>query len=285
MARLPVSGAEVALREPNGADDMVLHEAAGTPVEIGLALLARLAGEGDWAALTVTDYEALLLALHTARFGQDLALGFACPACRERVEITIRVDDFLAGVRPRAAPGVAPDPARPGWYRLADAGFRLPTAGDQAAVATAGTSQPPAPPAISEAARRMLLADITDRGSRAWSAIAAAAANQPSGRMTGNVPSVNAPVGNAPASNGTGPGGTIGPTAPAPAAPTDAISLALDAVQQIALAAELSARHPGTAGGARQRQRREPRGGRPQSSRQASASRSSSRRARSSARC
>jgi hypothetical protein len=135
MPRLPVSGAEVALREPNGADDMVLHEAAGAPVEIGLALLARLAGEGDWAALTVTDYEALLLGLHTARFGQELPLGFACPACRERVEITIRVDDFLAGVRPRAAPGVAPDPARPGWYRLADAGFRLPTAGDQAAVA------------------------------------------------------------------------------------------------------------------------------------------------------
>jgi hypothetical protein len=135
MPRLPVSGAEFALSEPNGADDMLLHEAAGTPVEIGLALLARLAGEGDWAALTVTDYEALLLALHTARFGQDLALGFACPACRERVEITIRVDDFLAGVRPRAAPGVAADPARPGWYRLADAGFRLPTAGDQAAVA------------------------------------------------------------------------------------------------------------------------------------------------------
>jgi hypothetical protein len=38
-------------------------------------------------------------------------------------------------VRPRAVAGVAPDPERPGWFRLDGAGFRLPTAGDQAAVA------------------------------------------------------------------------------------------------------------------------------------------------------
>jgi hypothetical protein len=113
----------------------MLHEATGTPVEIGIALLARLAGDGDWAALTVTDYEALLLALRTARFGRDLALGFACPMCRERVEISIRIDDFLTDVRPRAVPGVTPDPQRTGWYHFAGAGFRLPTAGDQAAVA------------------------------------------------------------------------------------------------------------------------------------------------------
>jgi hypothetical protein len=73
--------------------------------------------------------------VRTARFGQDLALGFACPACAERVEMTIRIEDFLAGVAPRAFRGVAPDPARPGWFQLDGARFRLPTAGDQAAVA------------------------------------------------------------------------------------------------------------------------------------------------------
>jgi hypothetical protein len=135
MPHLPVSGAEVALRAPDGSDDMLLHEAAGDAVEVGLALLERLAGEGDWAALTVTDFEALLLAVRTARFGQNLALGFACPACRERVELNIRIDDYLAGVEPRPVPGAASDPARPGWFRLDGAGFRLPTAGDQAAVA------------------------------------------------------------------------------------------------------------------------------------------------------
>jgi hypothetical protein len=137
MPRLPVSSSEIALRAPDGTDDMLLHEAAGGAVEVALALLTRLAGGGerDWGALTVTDFEALLLAVRTARFGQNLALGFACPACGERVEMNIRIDDYLAGVEPRAFPGVGPDPARPGWFRLDGAGFRLPTASDQAAVA------------------------------------------------------------------------------------------------------------------------------------------------------
>jgi len=138
MSRLPVSGAEVALRAPDGTDDMLLQETTGGAVEVALALLPRLAkadGARDWAALTVTDFETLLLALRAARFGQHLTLAFACPACRERVEVDLRIDDYLAGVRPRAVAGVAPDPERPGWFRLDGAGFRLPTAGDQAAVA------------------------------------------------------------------------------------------------------------------------------------------------------
>jgi len=137
MPCLPVSGANIALRTPDGTDDMLLQETVGNPVEIGLTLLQRLADtdERDWAALTVTDFEVLLLAIRAARFGQNLALGFACPACGGRVEVNIRIDDYLAGVEPRTFPGVAPDPTRPGWFRLDGAGFRLPTAGDQAAVA------------------------------------------------------------------------------------------------------------------------------------------------------
>jgi hypothetical protein len=49
--------------------------------------------------------------------------------------VSFRVADYVRGVRPRVVSGVAPDPARPGWFRLNEAGFRLPTAGDQAAVA------------------------------------------------------------------------------------------------------------------------------------------------------
>jgi Family of unknown function (DUF6519) len=97
----------------------------------------------------------------------------------------------------------------------------------------AGASPAPAPRAISEVARRVLVADITERGAQAWSAIAAMAANQPGGGTAG--PVVTAPVGTGPV--GTGPGGTTSPTAPAP---TDALSRALDALQQISLAAELS---------------------------------------------
>jgi hypothetical protein len=139
MPRLPVSGAEVALRAPDGTDDMLLQETSGGAVEVALAMLPRLASKADdacdWTELTVTDFEALLLALRAARLGPTLALAFACPACRERVEVDLRIDDYLAGVRPRPVAGVASDPQRPGWFRLDGAGFRLPTAGDQAAAA------------------------------------------------------------------------------------------------------------------------------------------------------
>ena len=139
MFRLPVSGAEVALRAPDGADDMLLQEAMGGPIEIGLMLLSRLADAGDrdrdWADLTVTDFEFLLLSLRAARFGERLSLGFACPACHERVEVGFRIADYLAAVRPSAFPGVARDTERPGWFRLDAAAFRLPTIGDQAEVA------------------------------------------------------------------------------------------------------------------------------------------------------
>src|SRR3974377_1557243 len=99
MPRLPVSGAEVALRAPDGSDDLLLQEATGSVVEVALALLPRLAadaeGERDWAALTVTDFEILLLAVRAARLGQNLALGFACPTCRARVEVNLRIDAYL----------------------------------------------------------------------------------------------------------------------------------------------------------------------------------------------
>jgi hypothetical protein len=138
MPRLPVSGAQVALRAPDGTDDMLLQEATGGPIEAGLLLLSRLAvatdGERDWAALTVTDFEFLLLHLRAARFGEQLDLGFACPGCSERVEVGFRVADYLDGVRPHRFPGVTQDASRSDWFRLGEAGFRLPTAGDQAAV-------------------------------------------------------------------------------------------------------------------------------------------------------
>jgi hypothetical protein len=143
MVRLPVSGIEVALRAPDGTDDLLLQESWGHPVEVGIALLVRLADAGkgtranghDWSDLSVTDFEFLLLSLRASRFGQHLALGFGCPECGARVEVGFRVADYLAAVRPRAVAGVTPDPARHGWFRLDGAGFRLPTAGDQAAVA------------------------------------------------------------------------------------------------------------------------------------------------------
>jgi hypothetical protein len=117
---------------------MLLAEALGNPVEVGLALLARLYGEVlDPPGLVVTDFEYLLLHLRALRFGQAMVLGFVCPQCRALAEVSFRLADYFADARPRTAAGVTPHPSRQGWFSLDGAGFRLPTAGDQVAVAGA----------------------------------------------------------------------------------------------------------------------------------------------------
>jgi hypothetical protein len=140
MVRLPVSGLEIALRKPDGLDDMLVRETLGSPIEVGLALVERLAGgpDRDWTSLVITDFEFLLLSVRAARFGQQLSLAFACPHCRELAEVRFRVSDFLESIKPRAVPGVAPNPDRPGWFCLDGLAFRLPTVGDLIAVAVLG---------------------------------------------------------------------------------------------------------------------------------------------------
>ena len=121
MVALPVSRAEIALKEADGVDEMLLHEAAGGPIQAGLELLARLYGEAvDAPGLTVTDFEYLLLRLRAARLGENMSLGFACPHCREPAEVIFKIADYLADVRPRPARGVSPDTAKPGWFRLGE---------------------------------------------------------------------------------------------------------------------------------------------------------------------
>jgi hypothetical protein len=127
-------GAAIALREPDGADDLFLHESVGTPPALGLAFLSRLA-PCDVASLTVTDFEILLLQLRAARLGPRMHLAFACPHCREIAEIVFSVSDYIADIRPKPVPGVMADAERPGWFSLGGATFRLPTARYLAAVA------------------------------------------------------------------------------------------------------------------------------------------------------
>jgi hypothetical protein len=136
MVTLPVSGAAVAFRDPDGVDDMLLHEATGGAVEVAAALLDRLCEPSlDAADLTVTDFEYLLLQLRARRLGENMTLAFACPHCRALSEVDFRIADFVAVATPRRAPGVAPDPSRASWFVLEGASFRLPTAADQIEVA------------------------------------------------------------------------------------------------------------------------------------------------------
>ena len=102
MFALPVCGARVALKLPDGADDLRLVEARGEATEVALTLIDALSqGAIDTRQLVVTDFEWLLMQMRAERFGRKVALGFACPHCAARAEIEFRVDDCLEAATPQ----------------------------------------------------------------------------------------------------------------------------------------------------------------------------------------
>ena len=143
MFRLPVSGLEVVLRQLTGIEDMLLLEAPDCDTTLALQLVSRLASctDGsvtDWGILPVTDLEVLLLRLRQLVFGHTIRTDVLCPVegCGTRIDVSFRIEDFLAHHRPRRPRGV--DVAeQPGWFRLHEQEilFRLPSGADQAAVA------------------------------------------------------------------------------------------------------------------------------------------------------
>lgn len=141
MFQLPVSGSRVALRQPAGAEDVLLLEAAELGPELAIALLSRLA-ESDqpiaWDALCVTDIEALLLHLRRIVLGDRVRTDMRCPPCGTRVDLSFKVLDYLQFRAPRRPRNSEPAPD-PGWFRLRgeEVTFRLPTSADQIAAARA----------------------------------------------------------------------------------------------------------------------------------------------------
>jgi hypothetical protein len=135
MTTAPLSGLATPLRHPDGSDEMVLREAVGPPAARALALLSRVSDGVDWADVTVTEFEAALLALRAQVFGEVLNIGFSCGRCDERVEVSFAVSDYLADIRPSRPADVTGAKDRPGWFVCQGALFRLPTVADQIAVA------------------------------------------------------------------------------------------------------------------------------------------------------
>jgi hypothetical protein len=129
LFRLPVSGHVVALRHPNGAEDLLLLEVAGEDTTQALALVGRLARPAtdagiDWLELTVTDLDALILRLRQAVIGDRVRADVACRAngCGQRIDISFGITDYLAHRKPaqtgaRDAWSVEPG-EEPGWFRL-----------------------------------------------------------------------------------------------------------------------------------------------------------------------
>src|SRR5580658_7795103 len=102
MFALSASGASVALRIPDGQDEILLTEGGESVPAAAIELLSRLGGEGfDAGALPVTDFETLLLRLRVSLLGPTLSLGFTCLHCRAVGEIGFKASDLIEAARPR----------------------------------------------------------------------------------------------------------------------------------------------------------------------------------------
>lgn len=168
VVRLPVSGLDIGLRLPDGADDMLLLEAGTPDIGLALALLARVAQRLDGApldvaALPISDVDALLLCLRQRAIGDVVSAKQVCaaPGCQARVDIAFSIRAYLEHHRPEATAAVVPA-AEDGWYRLPDqpVEFRLPRAADQLAIARH------ARPAAALLLRCVRPADVTDQARR-----------------------------------------------------------------------------------------------------------------------
>jgi len=141
--RLPVSGLEVVLQLPTGAEDVLLVEAGAPSMAVALALLDRVVhrldgGAIEWAALSPTDVDVLLLVLRRRVIGDVIIADVRCaaPRCHARVDISFSITGFLDHHRPSRPDNVVAA-ADDGWLRIGDGEveFRLPRAVDQLAVA------------------------------------------------------------------------------------------------------------------------------------------------------
>ncbi len=148
---LPVSGLEVSLSQPTGAEDLLLADHSLGDPRLVLALVRRLAEARepiDWAQLTVTDADTLILRLRQIVVGARISANVPCIACSSRVEFSFGVEPYLEHHQPRRASRrdrawtFAPLDGQPGWHGLERRGveaaaFRLPTLADQIAAASA----------------------------------------------------------------------------------------------------------------------------------------------------
>lgn len=135
MFRLPVSGLRLDVRLPGGAEDLMLLEAPVLDRAFALALLDRLSDGVRHEMLCIHDFEAALLHLHGRIFGPAISADTIC-GCGERVDIAFRSSDFLRHRAPRR-PRHLTVSGDQGWFGLEGetVTFRLPTIGDQIAVA------------------------------------------------------------------------------------------------------------------------------------------------------
>lgn len=132
---LPHSRIAVDVRPPGGSEEMLLREAVGLDRTVAVELLQRLTTVPDVLALTVYEFEKLLLHVRQIVLGDRVMAEAVCD-CGQPVDIDFRISDYLNHRIPREDRTLAPG-KEPLWFALPESGieFRLPTTGDQMEVA------------------------------------------------------------------------------------------------------------------------------------------------------
>jgi len=102
---LPVSGVAVALRQPTGAEDLLLTEHRVDDPALALALAERLGRTDpalDWAELPVSDIDTLIVRLRQAILGNRVIAEVTCAnaSCGQRADLPFGIDAYLAHHRP-----------------------------------------------------------------------------------------------------------------------------------------------------------------------------------------
>ena len=141
---LPVSGVALAVREPTGEDELYVVETALAPLLALLELLRRVAstatgGPLDWGSFPAADLDAAALVIRRSWIGDAIRTDATCPGpgCRERIDVSFDIADYIEHHRPRRPRGVTEAPGG-GWFTLAGEAvrFRIPTVADLLAAAS-----------------------------------------------------------------------------------------------------------------------------------------------------
>lgn len=191
MFRMPVSGIEVELRQPTGAEDALLLEARGEAVSTSVALLERLVmpssgGRLDAGRLSITDLEALLLELRRRLFGDVISSRGRCSdeGCAAPIDLSFRIGEYLNHRGSRRPANVTVLEQEPDWFELRDreARFRLVTAHDLLAAKRSRSPQRELALRTIRCPTPQLLAGVRRRVQRAMESLAPPLSGEIAGR-------------------------------------------------------------------------------------------------------
>src|SRR3954451_1417668 len=92
---VPLSGLTITLREPTGADDLLLAEYQGDDPHLLLRLIERLAeADVDWSDLAVFDIDTLILRLRQGMIGDRVSSHVACAGCGGRGDLSFGIETY-----------------------------------------------------------------------------------------------------------------------------------------------------------------------------------------------